>query len=96
MQPAQLLAREEAAWQDFVRSLGAHLADVWPAVQERLADRYDAFVEHAVQQALARGLRHAAGVAQSVDGVVVGSRALAHTSMRVCACARAGERRSRC
>ncbi len=60
-------ALEAAAWQDFVRRLGARLASLWPAMPERLGDRYDAFVELACEQAAERGLAHAAAVARYVN-----------------------------
>src|ERR1700712_5173245 len=60
-------ALEEAAWRDFVRSLGAHLADQWPEMQQRLGERYDAFIDLAVQQAGKRGLSQAASVARYVN-----------------------------
>ncbi len=60
-------ALEAAAWQDFVRRLGAQLASLWPAMPARLGDRYDAFVELATQQAGERGLQHAPAVARFVN-----------------------------
>ncbi len=57
-------AREEADWAAFVRSLADHLVAQWPAMQERLGERYTAFVELATQQALKRGLTQAASVAR--------------------------------
>ena len=57
-------AREEADWAAFVRSLADHLVAQWPAMQERLGERYVAFVELATQQALKRGLTQAASVAR--------------------------------
>lgn len=48
MQPQDDEAAEEAAWRRFVQELGEQLARAWPALQARLADRYDAFVDHAV------------------------------------------------
>ncbi len=71
MLPDEVQAREDAAWREFVQNLAAQLADAWPAVQERLAERYDAFIEHAVQQALQRGIGHATGVARYVNLCVV-------------------------
>lgn len=67
MQPQDREAMEAAAWRRFVHDLGAQLALAWPAMQTRLADRYDAFVEHAVEQALQRGITQAAGVARFVN-----------------------------
>ncbi len=71
MQPQDDEAAEEAAWRRFVQELGEQLARAWPALQARLADRYVAFVDHAVQQALQRGISQAAGVARYVNLVVV-------------------------
>ena len=71
MQPQDDEALEEAAWRDFVVNLGAQLARTWPATQERLGERYDAFIEHAVAQALQRGVTHAAGVARYVNLCIV-------------------------
>jgi hypothetical protein len=59
--------QEEADWAAFVQQLGEHLAGQWPAMPERLGERYAAFVEHAVQQAEKRGLRRAAAVARYVN-----------------------------
>lgn len=71
MQPQDDEAVEDAAWRRFVQELGEQLARSWPALQARLADRYDAFVDHAVQQALQRGISQAAGVARFVNLSVV-------------------------
>lgn len=71
MQPQDDEAAEEAAWRRFVQELGEQLARAWPALQARLAERYDAFVDHAVQQALQRGITQAAGVARFVNLCVV-------------------------
>ncbi len=57
-------AREAAAWTAFVQDLADHLVAQWPAMQERLGDRYTAFVELAAQQALNKGLSQAASVAR--------------------------------
>ena len=57
-------ALEAAAWQAFVKRLANHLSGVWPAMPERLGERYDAFVDAAVQQAGERGFEIAAGVAR--------------------------------
>ena len=67
MQPQDDDALEEAAWRDFVRRLGAHLGGQWPAMPERLGERYDAFIDLAVQQAGKRGLSQAASVARYVN-----------------------------
>ncbi len=67
MQPQDEQALEAAAWQGFVRHLGEHLAGQWPAMPERLGERYDAFVDLAVKQATERGLGHAASVARFVN-----------------------------
>lgn len=67
MQPQDTEALEGAAWSDFVRRLGTHLAGQWPAMPERLGERYDAFIDLAVQQAAQRGLSHAASVARYVN-----------------------------
>ncbi|MFM2068751.1 MAG: hypothetical protein RLZZ584_3660 [Pseudomonadota bacterium] len=67
MQPVDIQALEDAAWQDFVRRLGEHLAAQWPAMPERLGERYGAFIDLAVQQALQRGLTQAASVARFVN-----------------------------
>ena len=67
MQPQDTEALEGAAWSDFVRRLGTHLAGQWPAMPERLGERYDAFIDLAVQQAAQRGLSHAASVGRYVN-----------------------------
>jgi hypothetical protein len=67
MQPVDEKALEDAAWSSFVQRLGDHLAGQWPAMPERLGDRYGAFVDLAVQQAVQRGLTHAAAVARYVN-----------------------------
>lgn len=67
MQPRNEEALEEDAWRQFVQNLASQLALAWPAMQQRLADRYDAFVGHAVQQALQRGITRAGGVARFVN-----------------------------
>jgi hypothetical protein len=67
MQPQDTAAVEQAAWAAFVAELAEHLAAQWPAMPERLGDRYTAFVEQAVQQADKRGLTRAAAVARYVN-----------------------------
>jgi hypothetical protein len=67
MQPVDEQALEDAAWRTYVHDLGEHLAGQWPAMPERLGDRYDAFIDLAVQQANQRGLQHAASVARFVN-----------------------------
>jgi hypothetical protein len=67
MQPQDEEALEQAAWSEFVAALADHLAGTWPAMPERLGERYAAFVELAVQQALKRGLTRAVGVARFVN-----------------------------
>lgn len=67
MQPQDEEALEAAAWRSFVEQLGDHLAGQWPAMPERLGDRYAAFIDLAVQQAGQRGLGHAAAVARYVN-----------------------------
>lgn len=67
MQPEDTVALEEARWSGFVQQLGEHLAAQWPAMPERLGERYPAFVEHAVQQALRRGLTLAPALARYVQ-----------------------------
>ena len=64
---AAAAAAEDAAWRGFVDQLAEHLAQRWPAMPERLADRYPAFVDLAVQQALGQGLRRAPCVARLVN-----------------------------
>lgn len=64
-------ALEQDAWRAFVAALGDQLAATWPAMPERLGERYAAFIEHAVQQAQQRGLTLAAGVARFVNLVFV-------------------------
>lgn len=71
MLPDQIQAREDAAWHAFVQHLGVQLTRAWPAMQERLGERYDAFIDHTVQQALQKGIVHAAGVARFVNLVAV-------------------------
>ena len=67
MQPSDHAALQQAHWDAFVRALAAQLAAQWPAMPERLGERYDAFVEHGVQQALKRGIHRAAAVARYVN-----------------------------
>jgi hypothetical protein len=67
MQPQDEEALEQAAWSAFVAALADHLAGTWPAMPERLGERYAAFVDLAVQQALKRGLTQAASVARFVN-----------------------------
>jgi hypothetical protein len=67
MQPQDEEALEAAAWHGFVQRLADHLAGQWPAMPERLGERYTAFIDLAVQQALQRGLGHAASVARFVN-----------------------------
>lgn len=65
--PPDLAELEQARWAAFVGGLTSHLAAQWPAMPERLGDRYAAFVEHAVQMAQQRGLARAASVARYVN-----------------------------
>ncbi len=67
MQAEDTPALEAQAWRDFVAQLADHLAGRWPAMPERLADRYPAFIDLAVQQALDKGLYRAASVARFVN-----------------------------
>ena len=67
MQPQNTEALEAAAWRDFSQHLGAQLADQWPAMSERLGERYDAFIDLAIEQAGKQGLSLAAGVARYVN-----------------------------
>ena len=67
MRPDDTAALEATAWADFVQRLGDHLAGQWPAMPERLGDRYPAFITMAVQQALEQGLTQAASVARYVN-----------------------------
>lgn len=67
MHPPDTAAIEQAAWSTFVAELADQLAAQWPAMPERLGERYAAFVEHGVQQAEKRGLTRAAAVARYVN-----------------------------
>ncbi|MBX3636396.1 MAG: hypothetical protein KF683_13585 [Rubrivivax sp.] len=67
MQPPQTEAIERAHWEAFVGQLAEHLAAQWPAMPERLGERYQAFVETAVAQAEKRGLARAATIARYVN-----------------------------
>ena len=67
MQADDIATLEADAWRSFVVQLADHLAGRWPAMPERLAARYPAFVDLAVQQALDQGLARAAGVARYVN-----------------------------
>lgn len=67
MQPDDSATLETDAWRSFVTQLADHLAGRWPAMPERLAARYAAFVDLAVQQALDKGLARAASVARYVN-----------------------------
>lgn len=64
MQPPDNGAREEAAWAEFLRGLAEQLIAQWPAMHERLGERYVTFVELAAQQALKLGLSRAGSVAR--------------------------------
>ena len=64
MQPVDTATLEADAWGQFVTQLAGRLAGLWPAMPERLAARYPAFVELTVQQALDHGLLRAASVAR--------------------------------
>ena len=64
MRPPDTEAREAAAWAHFLEQLAEHLVAQWPAMQERLGDKHQAFVELATQQALKLGLVRAASVAR--------------------------------
>ena len=67
MRPDDTAAREAEAWRGFVQQLADHLAGRWPAMLERLAARYPAFVDLAVHQALDAGLSRAPSVARYVN-----------------------------
>jgi len=67
MRPPDTEAREAAAWASFLQQLSEHLVAQWPAMQERLGDKHQAFVELAAQQALNLGLVRAASVARYVN-----------------------------
>ena len=67
MRPDETQALEAAAWRAFVAHLADHLAGQWPAMPERLGERYAAFVDLAVQQAGERGLHQAPSVARFVN-----------------------------
>ena len=67
MRPDDAAALEDAAWRGFVKRLADLLAGLWPAMPERLGDRYPAFIDLAVQQAGEQGLRRAASVARFVN-----------------------------
>lgn len=67
MHPPDNAAIEQAAWSTFTTELADHLAAQWPAMPERLGERYAAFVEHGVQQAEKRGITRAAAVARFVN-----------------------------
>ena len=67
MQPQDEEALEQAAWRDFVAGLTDHLAGTWPAMPERLGERYPAFVELAIQQAEKRGLKQIASICRFVN-----------------------------
>lgn len=67
MQYLDATALEAEAWRGFVERLGQHLAAQWPAMPERLGERYSAFVDLACQQAHERGLNLAPVVARYVN-----------------------------
>ena len=67
MQPQDDQALELAAWQAFLHRLGEHLAAQWPAMPERLGERYEDFVDVAVLQAAERGFGHVASIARLVN-----------------------------
>ena len=64
MRPDEAATLEDAAWRAFVKRLADMLAGHWPAMPERLGDRYPAFIDLAVQQAGEQGLVRAASVAR--------------------------------
>jgi hypothetical protein len=67
MRPDEAAALEDTAWQAFVQRLADLLAGQWPAMPDRLGDRYPAFIDLAVQQAGEQGLLRAASVARFVN-----------------------------
>lgn len=71
MQPIDRAAQEREAWQRFTEDLSQQLAALWPAMPQRLGERYPAFVDLAVEQALSLGLLHTAGVARYLNLVFV-------------------------
>jgi hypothetical protein len=50
-------APADIAWQALAAQLAEQLAAQWPAMPERLGERYNAFVQHALQQGEQRGLK---------------------------------------
>lgn len=64
-------ALEQQAWQRFVQELGGLLADHWPAMQERLGERYETFIGLSVEQGLQIGLQQAAAIARYVNLSIV-------------------------
>ncbi len=64
MRPDEAATLEDAAWRGFVKRLADMLAGQWPAMPDRLGDRYPAFIDLAVQQAGEQGLVRAASVAR--------------------------------
>lgn len=60
-------AQDAVAWHVFVPRLAAHLAAQWPAMEALLAERYNTFVQLAVDQARKLGLRQPASVGRYVN-----------------------------
>lgn len=57
----------QAEWAQFERALGEQLAALWPAMPQKLGDRYASFIELGVQHATRLGLQRAAPVARYVN-----------------------------
>jgi hypothetical protein len=71
MLPEDIKSREEGAWRDLVERLDVQLASLWPEMQERLADRYRDFLDHAVEKARQHQFGYAASVARYVNLCIV-------------------------
>jgi hypothetical protein len=67
VQPEDTAALEEARWSEFGRALAELLAASWPAMPERLGERYPSFVALALQRALDKGFVQAAAAARYVN-----------------------------
>jgi hypothetical protein len=60
-------AIEEERWAAFARALADHLAAQWPAMPERLGERYASFVGLALERAVDKGFVSAAAAARYVN-----------------------------
>lgn len=67
LSPQQMDLLSRVARERFVQRLASYFALQWPAMLERLGDRYEAFIEQAVQHAQRHGLSQGPCVARYVN-----------------------------